>query len=273
MRSRPCVRSGSASKYCSAPSTATAARRRTWSASATRATPRARRCAASTAIASRISSPKDEDLDAHRRARHRPAGRRRRATTRSSGPRCCALRACARARRRACVVLDRPNPIGGARETSRDARRCTGFLLVRRPRAHARFATRSRSARSSRWRARGREARRRRARDRRACEGWDRERTRRRWDRPFVMPSPNMPTLETALVYPGRLPARGHEPLRGPRHDAPVRDRRRAVDRRRARSRASSPRRTCPGFVARPLHLPPTFQKHAGRPAAACRST
>jgi len=24
-----------------------------------------------------------------------------------------------------------------------------------------------------------------------------------RWDRPFVMPSPNMPTYETALVYPG----------------------------------------------------------------------
>ena len=22
------------------------------------------------------------------------------------------------------------------------------------------------------------------------------------WDRPFVMPSPNMPTYETALVYP-----------------------------------------------------------------------
>jgi uncharacterized protein YbbC (DUF1343 family) len=33
--------------------------------------------------------------------------------------------------------------------------------------------------------------------------GWERFRTAEAWGRPFVMPSPNMPTLETALVYPG----------------------------------------------------------------------
>lgn len=33
--------------------------------------------------------------------------------------------------------------------------------------------------------------------------GWERHRTAEAWGRPFVMPSPNMPTLETALVYPG----------------------------------------------------------------------
>jgi uncharacterized protein YbbC (DUF1343 family) len=33
--------------------------------------------------------------------------------------------------------------------------------------------------------------------------GWERSRTAAAWDRPFVLPSPNMPTLETALVYPG----------------------------------------------------------------------
>ena len=33
--------------------------------------------------------------------------------------------------------------------------------------------------------------------------GWERYRTAASWARPFVPPSPNMPTLETALVYPG----------------------------------------------------------------------
>lgn len=33
--------------------------------------------------------------------------------------------------------------------------------------------------------------------------GWERFRTAAAWGRPFSPPSPNMPTLETALVYPG----------------------------------------------------------------------
>jgi uncharacterized protein YbbC (DUF1343 family) len=33
--------------------------------------------------------------------------------------------------------------------------------------------------------------------------GWERHRTAQAWKAPFVAPSPNMPTLETALVYPG----------------------------------------------------------------------
>jgi uncharacterized protein YbbC (DUF1343 family) len=33
--------------------------------------------------------------------------------------------------------------------------------------------------------------------------GWERFRTAANWARPFIAPSPNMPTLETALVYPG----------------------------------------------------------------------
>lgn len=36
-----------------------------------------------------------------------------------------------------------------------------------------------------------------------SCEGWERNRTADAWGRPFVAPSPNMPTLQTALVYPG----------------------------------------------------------------------
>jgi uncharacterized protein YbbC (DUF1343 family) len=33
--------------------------------------------------------------------------------------------------------------------------------------------------------------------------GWERYRTAASWSRPFIAPSPNMPSLETALVYPG----------------------------------------------------------------------
>lgn len=36
-----------------------------------------------------------------------------------------------------------------------------------------------------------------------SCEGWERHRVADSWGRPFVAPSPNMPTLQTALVYPG----------------------------------------------------------------------
>ena len=51
------------------------------------------------------------------------------------------------------------------------------------------------------------------------------------------MPSPNMPTLDSAIVYPGHGAVRGHEPVGRTRHDAAVRADRRAVDRRRAASR------------------------------------
>ena len=35
------------------------------------------------------------------------------------------------------------------------------------------------------------------------ARGWERQRTAHAWARPFAPPSPNMPTTETALVYPG----------------------------------------------------------------------
>ncbi len=36
-----------------------------------------------------------------------------------------------------------------------------------------------------------------------SCWGWERHRTAEAWGRPFISPSPNMPSLETALLYPG----------------------------------------------------------------------
>ena len=51
---------------------------------------------------------------------------------------------------------------------------------------------------------------------------------------PWVMPSPNMPTLDTAIVYPGHGAVRGHDAVGRARHDAAVRAGRRAVGRGRA---------------------------------------
>jgi uncharacterized protein YbbC (DUF1343 family) len=84
------------------------------------------------------------------------------------------------------------------------------------------------------------------------------------WDRAFVMPSPNMPTYETALVYPGgcliegtnlsegRGTTRPFEIVGAPWIDG-------------ARLAGDLNKLSLPGFRARPLTFRPTFQKHAGK--------
>jgi uncharacterized protein YbbC (DUF1343 family) len=84
------------------------------------------------------------------------------------------------------------------------------------------------------------------------------------WDRPFVPPSPNMPTYETALVYPGacllegtnlsegRGTTRPFEIVGAPWLDGEA----------LARELAGT---GLPGFVPRPLTFVPTFHKHSGR--------
>ena len=51
---------------------------------------------------------------------------------------------------------------------------------------------------------------------------------------PWVMPSPNIPTLDSAIVYPGTVLFEGTMASEGARHDAAVRAGRRAVGRGRA---------------------------------------
>ena len=93
--------------------------------------------------------------------------------------------------------------------------------------------------------------------------GLDRAEHATAWDRPFVMPSPNMPTYETALVYPGgcliegtnlsegRGTTRPFEIVGAPWIDG-------------ARLAEDLHRLALPGFRARALTFRPTFQKHAG---------
>jgi uncharacterized protein YbbC (DUF1343 family) len=96
------------------------------------------------------------------------------------------------------------------------------------------------------------------------CEGWRRDNDFDRTGLLWVLPSPNMPTLDTAFVYPGqcllegtnlsegRGTTRPFELCGGP-----------AVDARKLCRRLQE--EGWPGVTFRPAWFRPTFQKHAGR--------
>lgn len=169
-----------------------------------------------------------------------------------------AARACASCGVRV-VVLDRPNPIGG-RPAQLEGRRhrdakCLSFVgLVAAPIRHSLSL-----GEIVAWRA-----------DEEKLDlelsivhaDWDRGETAHGWDRPFVMPSPNMPTADTALVYPGGCLLEGTNLSEGRGTTrpfeivgAPWLD---------GRALASSlDALGLPGFRARPIVFQPTFQKFA----------
>ena len=97
-----------------------------------------------------------------------------------------------------------------------------------------------------------------------ACEGW-----RRHWyyddcDLPWIMPSPNIPTLDTAIVYPGMCLLEGTNLSEGrgttrpfELFGAPFID---------ARKLAAELRRyDLPGVIFRPCGIEPAFHKFAGQ--------
>lgn len=100
--------------------------------------------------------------------------------------------------------------------------------------------------------------------------GWTRSAHHDETGLPWVMPSPNLPTLDSALAYPGavlfegtnvsegRGTTRPFELIGAPWVDG---------DALAARVAEAAP----PGVVARPAHFEPTFQKHAGRPCGGCQ--
>jgi uncharacterized protein YbbC (DUF1343 family) len=95
------------------------------------------------------------------------------------------------------------------------------------------------------------------------CRGWTRSRSFRETGLPWVFPSPNMPTPETALVYPGmcllegtnvsegRGTTRPFELLGAPWLDA-------------HRLAEALARERLPGVAFRPASFVPTWDKHAG---------
>lgn len=172
-----------------------------------------------------------------------------------------AMRECARAKVRV-VVLDRPNPIGGeaASMEGRPHRdpACLSFVgLVPTCVRHSLTLGEMLA-----WR----------------CEEehldvdltvvratWDRTSSAHAWDRPFVQPSPNMPTPDTALVYPGGCLVEGTNLSEGRGCTRPFE----IVGapwidgRRLARDLSAT---GLAGFCARPLVFQPAFHKHAGTP-------
>jgi uncharacterized protein YbbC (DUF1343 family) len=101
-------------------------------------------------------------------------------------------------------------------------------------------------------------------------EGWRRAMFADETGLPWVMPSPNIPTLDTAIVYPGtvlfegtllsegRGTTRPFELVGAPRVDAE----------RFAREMNAL---GLPGAVFRPAVFEPTFQKHAKQPCGGCQ--
>jgi uncharacterized protein YbbC (DUF1343 family) len=170
-----------------------------------------------------------------------------------------AMRACAAAGK-AMVVLDRPNPIGGvAIEGGAIAPGFTSFVgLVSCPNRHGLTA-----GEIARWRA---------AEERLDLDltvvpmaGWHRGMHFGDTGLPWVMPSPNMPTCDTALVYPGMCLVEGTELSEGrgttrpfELAGAPYLDADRLV--------AALEAEQLPGVRFRPVVFRPTFHKHAGRP-------
>lgn len=94
--------------------------------------------------------------------------------------------------------------------------------------------------------------------------GWERMRTGAAWDRPFVLPSPNMPTVETALVYPGGCLIEGTNLSEGRGTTAPFQMV--GAPFLRSDDLADAMRAAAlPGVLVRPASFRPTFDKFAGQ--------
>ena len=155
------------------------------------------------------------------------------------------------------LVLDRPNPLGG---TSVEGKlQHAGFLsfvgLERVPIRHGLTI-----GEIVAWRAKveGYSE----LVDVLSVQGLDREAHASAWHRPFVMPSPNMPTYDTALVYPGGCLLEGTNLSDGRGTTRPFEIT--GAPWVSGKALAEGLTRTgLHGFVARPLGFEPTFHKHA----------
>ncbi len=94
-----------------------------------------------------------------------------------------------------------------------------------------------------------------------SCEGWERHRLADAWGRPFVPPSPNMPTLQTAIVYPGGCLLEGTNLSEGRGTTLPFQN---------VGAPYLKPEQLAevlgevPGAWVRPTRFKPSFNKHAG---------
>jgi uncharacterized protein YbbC (DUF1343 family) len=163
-----------------------------------------------------------------------------------------------------CVVLDRPNPISGNPASLEGKPQQEGFLsfvgLECIPIRHAltigEILTYFLERDGAPLGADG-------ALSAVPMRGWERHRTAAAWDRPFVMPSPNMPTLETATVYPGGCLVEGTNLSEGRGTTVPFQLVGAPFLDGRALAAALEEIGT-PGAMIRPVVFQPQFEKHAG---------
>jgi len=95
------------------------------------------------------------------------------------------------------------------------------------------------------------------------CSGWDRGMGFEACGLPWVLPSPNMPTVETAVVYPGQCLLEGTNLSEGRGTTRPFEICGAPWIDGHALARALTGLRL-PGVAFRPLTFRPTFHKHAG---------
>ncbi len=162
------------------------------------------------------------------------------------------------------VVLDRPNPLSGDPSSLEGAPQHDGFLsfvgLEPLPIRHgltvgeilALFMERDGHALGSDG-----------ALSIVRSAGWERHRTATAWNRPFSPPSPNMPTLETALVYPGGCLVEGTNLSEGRGTTLPFQLVGAPFLNGEELALAMN-EHGVPGAQVRPARFRPTFEKHAG---------
>lgn len=98
-----------------------------------------------------------------------------------------------------------------------------------------------------------------------SMEGWSRESWMDETDAPWVMPSPNMPTIETATVFPGTVHLEGTQMSEGRGTTRPFEIIGAPYIEATPYARALN-KLELPGVYFRACGFQPTFQKHAGKP-------
>jgi uncharacterized protein YbbC (DUF1343 family) len=101
-------------------------------------------------------------------------------------------------------------------------------------------------------------------------EGWQRQMYHDRAGAPWVMPSPNLPTLDTAIVYPGTVLFEGTTASEGRGTTRPF-ELVGSPDVAADRLSADLNRQQLPGVFFRAAVFQPTFHKHAGRKCGGCQ--
>jgi uncharacterized protein YbbC (DUF1343 family) len=174
------------------------------------------------------------------------------------------LRACARQGLRV-IVCDRPNPVGGlAVEGPTLQRGYESFVgLFPIPMRHGLTIGELARLFNERF-ALGADL------EVVAMEGWSREMYHDETGLPWVMPSPNIPTLDTATVYPGTVLVEGTLLSEGRGTTRPF-ELVGAPWLHAERLSAAMNARGLEGVYFRPAVFKPTFQKHAGKTCGGCQ--